>query len=176
MFFDELKKQKKISAALCGVRVAAIGQGTASALEQRGLLADLVPSVYDGDTLARELAEKLDGGERILIPRALKGNENIVPVLKEKGASVDDIGIYETVYESSPADRSRKELKAGNIDCVVFTSASTVKGFVESTKGADYFRPCGRLHRKTDKGGRPISSEWRHICRRKRLSAVLSTW
>ena len=98
VFFDELKKQKKDIRSLCGIRVAAIGQGTASALEQRGLLADLVPSVYDGDTLARELAEKLDGGERILIPRALKGNENIVPVLEEKGASVDDIGIYETVY------------------------------------------------------------------------------
>lgn len=138
VFFDELKKQKKDIRSLCGVRVAAIGQGTASALEQRGLLADLVPSVYDGDTLARELAEKLDGGERILIPRALKGNENIVPVLKEKGASVDDIGIYETVYESSRLIDSGKELKAGNIDCVVFTSASTVKGFVESTKGADY--------------------------------------
>ena len=138
VFFDELKKQKKDIRSFCGVRVAAIGQGTASALEQRGLLADLVPSVYDGDTLARELAEKLGGGERILIPRALKGNENIVPVLEEKGASVDDIGIYETVYESGRLIDPRKELESGNIDCVVFTSASTVKGFVESTKGADY--------------------------------------
>lgn len=138
VFFDELKKQKKDIRSLCGVRVAAIGQGTASALEQRGLLADLVPSVYDGDTLARELAEKLGGGERILIPRALKGNENIVPILEEKGASVDDIGIYETVYESGRLIDPRKELESGNIDCVVFTSASTVKGFVESTKGADY--------------------------------------
>ena len=138
VFFDELKKQKKDIRSLCGVRVAAIGQGTASALEQRGLLADLVPSVYDGDTLARELAEKLGGGERILIPRALKGNENIVPVLEEKGASVDDIGIYETVYESGRLIDPGKELESGNIDCVVFTSASTVKGFVESTKGADY--------------------------------------
>ena len=138
VFFDELKKQKKDIRSLCGVRVAAIGQGTASALEQRGLLADLVPSVYDGDTLARELAEKLGGGERILIPRALKGNENIVPILEEKGASVDDIGIYETVYESGRLIDPRKELESGNIDCVVFTSASTVKGFVKSTKGADY--------------------------------------
>lgn len=138
VFFDELKKQKKDIRSLCGVRVAAIGQGTASALEQRGLLADLVPSVYDGDTLARELAEKLGGGERILIPRALKGNENIVPILEEKGASVDDIGIYETVYESDRLIDPGKELESGNIDCVVFTSASTVKGFVESTKGADY--------------------------------------
>lgn len=138
VFFDELKKQKKDIRSLCGVRVAAIGQGTASALEQRGLLADLVPSVYDGDTLARELAEKLGGGERILIPRALKGNENIVPILEEKGASVDDIGIYETVYESGRLIDPRKELESGNIDCVVFTSASTVKGFVESTKGPDY--------------------------------------
>ena len=51
---------------------------------------------------------------------------------------MDDIGIYETVYESGRLIDPRKELESGNIDCVVFTSASTVKGFVESTKGADY--------------------------------------
>ena len=32
----------------------------------------------------------------------------------------------------------KKEFEAGNINCVVFTSASTVKGFVEGTKGLDY--------------------------------------
>ena len=32
----------------------------------------------------------------------------------------------------------KKEITDKNIDCVVFTSASTVKGFAESTRGADY--------------------------------------
>ena len=32
----------------------------------------------------------------------------------------------------------KKEFETGSVDCVVFTSASTVKGFVEGTPGLDY--------------------------------------
>lgn len=138
VFFEELKKQKKDIRCLFGVNLAAIGQGTRDALEAKGLLVDLVPEVYDGDSLGEALAERLQGGEHILIPRASRGNENLVHILEDRGAVVDDIPTYETVYESSPLIDLRKELESKSIDCAVFTSASTVRGFVESTKGADY--------------------------------------
>ncbi|HIW50272.1 MAG TPA: uroporphyrinogen-III C-methyltransferase [Candidatus Blautia intestinavium] len=138
VFFEEMKNQKKDIRCLHGVKLAAIGQGTRAALEARGLLVDLVPDVYDGDSLGKALAERLQGGERILIPRARKGNENLVRILESRGAAVDDIPTYETVYESSSLIDLRKELESESIDCAVFTSASTVRGFVESTKGADY--------------------------------------
>ena len=137
-FFEELKKQKKDIRCLFGVKLAAIGQGTRAALEAKGLLVDLVPEVYDGDSLGEALAERLQGGEHILIPRASRGNENLVRILEDRGAVVDDIPTYETVYESSLLIDLRKELESKSIDCAVFTSASTVRGFVESTKGADY--------------------------------------
>lgn len=138
VFFDYLIIQKKDIRCLSGIKLAAIGQGTAKALEQRGLQVDLVPEVYDGEALGKALAEILEGGEKILIPRASIGNESLPALLREAGAEVDDIPIYETVYERSPLIDLKKELEQGNINCVVFTSASTVKGFVESTAGADY--------------------------------------
>lgn len=138
IFFDEMKKQKKDIRSLFGVKLAAIGQGTRKALEERGLFVDLVPEIYDGDSLAEALAEEIQGGEHILIPRASRGNENLVRILKEHGAAVDDVPTYETVYESSQTVDLKKELESGSIHCVVFTSASTVKGFVESTGRADY--------------------------------------
>ena len=84
------------------------------------------------------LHAKLSGGEHILIPRAEKGNENLVRSLAEAGAIVDDVPTYRTLYEKSLLIDEKKEFEAGNINCVVFTSASTVKGFVEGTKGLDY--------------------------------------
>ena len=45
-------------------------------LKERGLLADFVPSVYDGDTLGKELSELLSGGEKILIPRQKREMKN----------------------------------------------------------------------------------------------------
>ena len=122
------------------IRLAVIGEGTKKALKERGLLADFVPSVYDGATLGKELAEILSGGEKILIPRAEKGNEKLTAFLIEAGASVSDIPTYQTVYEASQLIDEKKEFENGEISCAVFTSASTVKGFVESTKGLDYSR------------------------------------
>lgn len=138
IFFDELKKQEKDIRSLGGAKIAAIGEGTRKKLMDRGIFADFMPSVYDGDTLGAELAQMLKGGERILIPRAEKGNENLVRLLREAGAIVDDVATYQTVYERSLLIDEKKEFEAGTIDCVVFTSASTVKGFVEGTEGLDY--------------------------------------
>lgn len=61
--------------------------------------------------------------------------------IKEKaGIVIDDIGIYETLYEKSEIIDEKKEFEAGSIDCAVFTSASTVKGFVEAVPELDYSR------------------------------------
>ncbi|MDD6106390.1 MAG: uroporphyrinogen-III C-methyltransferase [Ruminococcus sp.] len=138
IFFEELKNAHKDIRSLAGVHIAAIGQGTAKVLEERGILVDLIPEIYDGDSLGEALAAKLTGGEKILLPRARKGNENLVKILKTHGARVDDIATYDTVYEKSRLINVGEEIRTGSIDCVVFTSASTVKGFVESTGLADY--------------------------------------
>ena len=138
IFFAEMQKRKLDIRSLGTAKIAAIGEGTKKKLAQHGLYADFLPSVYDGDTLGTELAAKLSGGEHILIPRAEKGNENLVRSLAEAGAIVDDVPTYRTLYEKSLLIDEKKEFEAGNINCVVFTSASTVKGFVEGTKGLDY--------------------------------------
>ena len=43
---------------------------------------------------------------------------------------MDDVPTYETGYVSSPLINEKKEFEEGTIDLAVFTSASTVKGFV----------------------------------------------
>ena len=138
IFFQELRACHKDIRSLGSVKVAAIGQGTAKALEERGILTDLIPEVYDGDSLGEALAAELQGGEKILLPRAEKGNQNLADILRKKGAEVDDIATYETLYETSPLIHIGEEIHKRAIDCVVFTSASTVKGFVNSTELSDY--------------------------------------
>ena len=81
VFFEELVRHGKDIRAMGSIRLAVIGEGTKKALKERGLLADFVPSVYDGDTLGKELSEILSGGEKILIPRAEKGNEKLTEFL-----------------------------------------------------------------------------------------------
>lgn len=138
IFFSEMKKAHRDIRSLAGARIAAIGQGTAKILEDRGILVDLIPEVYDGDSLGAALAEHLKPGEKVLLPRARKGNQNLVKILEEHEGLVTDIPTYDTVYESSSLIHVDQEIQNNSIDCVVFTSASTVKGFVETTGLSDY--------------------------------------
>lgn len=140
VFFQQMKKYGKDIRSLGQAKVAAIGEGTRKKLEERGIFADLMPEVYDGASLGKALAEVCDGSEKILIPRARLGTRELLIPLEEKGIHTDDIPTYDTLYESSEFIDEKKEFETGRIDCAVFTSASTVKGFVESTRGLDYSR------------------------------------
>ena len=138
IFFDEMDRKEMDVRSLGQAKIAVIGEGTKKKLKEHHLLADFVPGVYDGDALGAELAKQLQGNEKILIPRAEAGNKKLTELLEQTGAQVDDIATYTTRYEKSRLIDEKKELETGSVDCVVFTSASTVKGFVEGTKGLDY--------------------------------------
>ena len=138
IFFDEMDRKEMDVRSLGQAKIAVIGEGTKKKLKEHHLLADFVPSVYDGETLGTELAKELQGDEKILMPRAEAGNKKLTELLEQTGAKVDDIATYTTCYEKSRLIDEKKEFETGSVDCVVFTSASTVKGFVEGTPGLDY--------------------------------------
>ncbi len=138
LFFEKLFANKQDIRALGTVKVASVGEGTSKKLRERGIFPDLVPSIYDGEHLGMELAECIQKGDRIFLPRAERGNQKLTALLREKGAEVDDIATYTTVYESSRLIDEKAEFEKGAIHCAVFTSASTVRGFVAGTEGLDY--------------------------------------
>ncbi len=141
VFMDALLEEKDMR-SLSGSKIAAIGQGSKNALRTFGIRADFIPSVYDGDTLGRELKEQLlrekTENIRVLIPRASEGNQKLVEELQQvKGIRIDDIPIYDTVYSAPDVIDEREEIERGEVDYAVFTSASTVRGFAEVMKGLD---------------------------------------
>jgi ATP-binding cassette subfamily F protein 3 len=97
----------------------------------------LAAFLFTGEDVYKKIS-LLSGGEKILIPRAEKGNEKLTAFLAQAGAVVEDVPTYQTLYEKSQLIDEKKEFETGQISCAVFTSASTVKGFVEGTKGLDY--------------------------------------
>lgn len=139
IFFDEMLTEKSDIRNLYHVKIAAIGEGTKKKIEEKGMYVDLMPSFYDAETLGKELNKACSDGEKILIPRAEIGNVKLITELnKGKNVIVDDIATYKTVYESTEIIDEIKEFENKNIQYALFTSASTVKGFVKITKGLDY--------------------------------------
>ncbi len=139
VFFDEMKKSGTDVRKMGSVKLAAIGNGTAKALKEHGFFADLMPEIFDGAALGKALCEACEGWEKILIPRAKIGNHEILEELQKKpGLCICDLATYDTFYEASEVIDQKTEFEAGSIDCAVFTSASTVRGFAEATPGLDY--------------------------------------
>lgn len=142
IFFEKIREYKTDIRDICCAKFAVIGEGTKKALELQGIFADVMPEVYDGVSLGRELAGQNIKDKRILIPRAERGNKELVPILEEAGAFVSDLAVYRTVYRdfSGIPLSVRDEINSGKTDCAVFTSSSTVEGFVKAAEGADFSR------------------------------------
>lgn len=138
IFFEELKEYKKDIRSLYGIKVAVLGEGTKKSLEEYGIFADFMPKVYDGDSLGLELSKRCKPYEKVFIPRAKEGNQQLVKYLTDANIEVFDIPTYETKYCSNEVLNINESINNGHIDCVVFTSASTVKGFEALTRGIDY--------------------------------------
>ncbi len=83
--------------ALAGARVAAIGPGTASALRSHGVIADVVPERFVAEGLVEALADV--PVKRALVARAAEARDVLVDALRERGAEVDVVALYETVAE-----------------------------------------------------------------------------
>lgn len=128
-FFRELDAAGRDARALGRARVAAIGPGTAAALRDRGVRADIVPATYRGEALAEAILEDVGGGRpglRVLIPRALVAREVLAERLREAGCEVDVVPVYETRAASEERRRELARLvEEGRVDVVLLTSSST---------------------------------------------------
>ncbi|MET0683706.1 MAG: uroporphyrinogen-III C-methyltransferase [Solirubrobacteraceae bacterium] len=120
--------------ALAGARLAAIGPGTARALLEHGLRADVVPARAVAEGLVEALADV--PVRRALLVRGREGRDVLPEALRSRGAEVEVLVLYETVAE--PIAEAERALAA---DYVTFTSASTVRYFLDGAGGT----PSGRI-------------------------------
>ena len=135
--FARLHASGRDARALHGTGVAAIGPGTARALLEHGIAADVVPARSVAEGLIEALREI--PVERVLVARAAEGRDVLLDALRERGARVETSALYETLPE--PLDEPTREAAAA-ADYVTFTSASSVRFFL---RAADGLEMSGRL-------------------------------
>jgi uroporphyrinogen III methyltransferase/synthase len=109
--------------ALSGATVAAIGPGTRRALAGHGIAADIVPERFVAEALVEALAGIEVEGKRVLVARAAEARDVLPDALRERGAEVDVVALYETVREEPDGEAVEA---AQGADYVTFTSSSTV--------------------------------------------------
>jgi uroporphyrinogen III methyltransferase / synthase len=132
LLFDAMAAQARDARALAAATVAAIGPGTAAALRERGVIADIVPERFIAEALVEALEPVPVAGKPVLIARAAGARDVLPDTLRARGADVDVVALYETVAEQPEPAAVEAALAA---DYLTFTSSSTVRNFV-ATLGA----------------------------------------
>lgn len=131
---EKLEEFGRDARSLAGVKVAAVGEATARALLDLGVVADLVPSgEQSSEGLLAEwepFDESSDVIDRVLLPRADIATETLVAGLAARGWQTDEVTAYRTVRAAPPPAETRDALKGGGFDAVLFTSSSTVRNLV----------------------------------------------
>lgn len=118
---------------LSHVRIAAIGDATARAIEdQLFITPDLVPTRFVAESLAGELIAKHDvNGKRFLLMRADIARPALPKLLAEAGAIVEEVVAYETKLADGLPDQALDALRQRSVDYITFTSSSTAGNMVE---------------------------------------------
>jgi uroporphyrinogen III methyltransferase / synthase len=142
LLLEALAREALDARALAGATIAAIGPGTAQALAERGLKADIVPEQSIAEALAEELEKMPLEKKRVLVARASEARALLPTRLEHAGAQVDVIALYDTIRED--LDEERLAALAG-ADYVTFTSSSTVRYLIEALGGIDRFPRAARV-------------------------------
>jgi uroporphyrinogen III methyltransferase/synthase len=131
IFFEAMRYREVDIRQLQGIKICAIGPATAERVAKRGLLAELVPDEYRAEGIISELQTHLKPGEHILIPRAGGAREILPRHLRDSGALVDEVVLYQAVTASHINPHYLEEVRQGKMDYITFTSSSTVTNFVK---------------------------------------------
>ena len=130
-FFKRLRRQQKDIRALSGLKLCAVGPKTEKRLTEMWLQVDYVPEEYRAEAIAAGLQERIQPGERVLLPQADLARSILADELQKMGAKVERVTAYSTVCTDNKADLLREMLAAGKIHYLTFTSSSTVRNFVQ---------------------------------------------
>ena len=110
------------------IYIAAIGSKTAAYLEDHGLEVDFMPLIFTSANLADEIDDIKS--KKILLPRTNIADDNLADELRQKGAIVKGITVYNTHIVSDKHDILQQIINDG-LDVITFASPSAVEAFYE---------------------------------------------
>jgi uroporphyrinogen III methyltransferase / synthase len=147
-FFQRLHASPLDIRSLAGVKLCAIGPGTAERLARHGLKVDLMPVEYRAEAVVETLRATGDlDGQSFLLPRADIARELLAEELRKSGGLVTEVTAYRSVAVEPDRDNEPdiyRMLLDRKVDAMTFTSASTVRNFVRlygSEPVADLLQP-----------------------------------
>ena len=136
ILFDTAKnigKFEKLQLAVANTIVISIGQKTSTTLETYGIKVNHQPKNSSSVGVGEEFSQINAVGKKVIIPRSGAANSFLKELLNKIGIDVVEVFLYDVCAfrDTAQWNEFRELFSQNNIDGVIFTSASSVRGFFE---------------------------------------------
>ena len=136
LLFDSAKqigKLEQLQLAVANTMVMSVGPKTTEALKQEGIKANYQPSIYSSVGVGEEFTKIHAVGKKAIVPRSGASTPFLKELLNKIGIDVLEIHLYDVCAfkDTSQWNEFRQLFSKGNVDGIIFTSASSVRSFFE---------------------------------------------
>ncbi|HKJ95523.1 MAG TPA: uroporphyrinogen-III synthase [Gammaproteobacteria bacterium] len=112
-------------------RIAAVGAGTARALNQRGIEQVIRPATGGGArALLDEQTFTAGAGERVIIVRGDGGRDTLADALRARGAAVDYLAVYRRAMADVDTGAARAGWRDGSLQFTIVTSVAGLENLL----------------------------------------------
>ena len=129
----EIGKFEKLQLAVANTMVMSVGPKTTKALEQEGIKANYQPTTYSSVGIGEEFTKIHAVGKKVIVPRSGASTPFLKELLNKIGIDVLEIHLYDVCAfrDTTQWNEFRELFSQNKVNGVVFTSASSVRGFFE---------------------------------------------
>ncbi len=136
LLFDTAKnagKLEKLQLAVANTTVMSVGPKTAIALESEGIKVNHQPTTFSSVGVGEEFTRIHAVGKKVIVPRSGASTPFLKELLNKIGIDVLEIHLYDvcTFRDTTQWNGFRELFSQNKVDGVVFTSASSVRGFFD---------------------------------------------
>ncbi len=133
VFFNAMEQLNKDARVFSSAKIACIGTQTEATLNQFAIKADFVPTVFTSEQFGKQLISFTNlKGKKILLLRSEIASDELVEILKQANAEVEDISIYTAVMQKNETAYLEEKIQNREIDWITFASPSAVRGFFDN--------------------------------------------
>jgi uroporphyrinogen-III synthase len=114
--------------------IASVGPATAEEAAKEGLDVNFVAQNRTGESLVRELRDRL-AGRSVLLPRSDRGDARVPSALRAAGANVTEVIVYRTVAAEQIDPAILARIRRAEVDAIVFASPSAFRNLSNAMGG-----------------------------------------
>jgi uroporphyrinogen-III synthase len=136
LLFDTAKdigKFDKLRLVVANTTVMSVGPKTTASLETYGIKVNHQPENHSSVGVGEEFSQINAVGKKVIIPRSGAANSFLKELLNKIGIDVVELHLYDvcTFRDTTQWNEFRELFSQGKVDGVIFTSASSVRGFFD---------------------------------------------